>query len=134
MSETLKKALIVDDSCDARATVAMCLEAEGWETLEGEDGDEGVAMAIRECPDVIFLDLLMPQKDGFETLKELREDFRTSHIPVVVLTAINDYELGAHHDAESIGRSLDVDPPEGFIEKPFEVDDILEAAAQAVAA
>jgi len=134
MRGTLKKALIVDDSGDVRATVAMGLAAAGWETVEGEDGEEGIAAAVRECPDLIFLDLVMPGKDGFEVLGELRHDARTSHIPVVVLTAINDYQLGDNYDAESMGQGLDVSPPEGFIEKPFDIEEVLDAAAEAMGA
>ena len=126
-----KKALGVDDDPEVRSLVSLFLEGHGWETREGEDGDEAVALAVHDCPDVIILDLMMPQKDGFEAFKELREDMRTRHIPVVMLTAVNDFDLGEVHDAESIGRRLSVTPPEAFIPKPFDIDAVLAAAADA---
>ena len=126
-----KKALVVDDDPEVRSLVSLFLEGHGWETREGEDGDEAVALAVHDCPDVIILDLMMPQKDGFEAFKELREDMRTRHIPVVMLTAVNDFDLGEVHDAESIGRRLSVTPPEAFIPKPFDIDAVLAAAADA---
>ena len=131
MCTATKKALVVDDDPEVRSLVSLFLEAQGWETREGEDGDEAVALAVQDCPDVIILDLMMPGKDGFEAFKELREDLRTSHIPVVMLTAVNDYDLGEVHDAESDGRQLSVTPPEAFIPKPFDVDAVLAAAAEA---
>lgn len=131
MFTATKKALVVDDDPEVRSLVSLFLEGHGWETREGEDGDEAVALAVQDCPDVIILDLMMPQKDGFEAFKELREDLRTRHIPVVMLTAVNDFDLGEVHDAESIGRRLSVTPPEAFIPKPFDIDAVLAAAADA---
>lgn len=119
-----RTALIVDDEPDLRTVLAVLLEEEGWATLEAEDGEVAVLLAAREQPDLILLDVMMLGKDGFEAYRELKRDFRTAHIPVIFLSAINEYDLSEHHSAESIGRRLGVPAPEGFIEKPFDGDTV----------
>lgn len=119
--------LIVDDEPDLRTVLAVLLEGEGWATLEAGDGEEAVLLAARGQPDLILLDVMMLGKDGFEAYRELRRDFRTAHIPVIFLSAVNEYDLSDHHTAESIGRRLGVPPPEGFIEKPFDAESVRDA-------
>jgi CheY-like chemotaxis protein len=130
--DTKKRALIVDDEPDARMVVSGLLQSQGWETIEGEDGTEAVALASRENPDLVILDVMMPGKDGFDVLRELREDSRTQHIPVIMLTAINDIEMGERHDAESTGHRLGVTAPQAFVDKPFEFVDMLAVVDGAV--
>jgi CheY-like chemotaxis protein len=117
-----RTALVVDDEDDARAIVVELLKEMGWETLEAENGDDALTKATMHNPDVVFFDVIMPGKTGFEAFKELREDHRTSHIPVVILSAINDYELGMNYETENIGQRLGVLNPEGFLPKPYSRD------------
>ena len=132
MSKNHKNALVVDDDALARTIVVAMLEGKGWSVSEGEDGDDAVRLAKRQMPDLIILDLLMPGKDGFEAYKELKEEAATSHIPIVVLTAVNDFELGESHDTDSIASKLGVDPPEAFLEKPVDLKTFI-ATVEAVA-
>ena len=127
-----RKVLIVDDETIVRASVRAVLEEAGWEAVEGRDGDEAVAIAIQEDPDLVLLDVSMPKMDGFDALRELREDQRTAHIPVVMFTGINDFDLGNHHDGESIGQQAGVMPPDGFIEKPLNFQTFAAEVADAV--
>jgi len=131
MTESKKKALIVDDETVVRAFVSAVLEDEGWDTTQGRDGEEAVALAIQEDPDVVVLDLMMPGKDGFETLHELREETRTAHIPVVMLSAINEYELGSRCDVQSVAERAGTTAPQAFVEKPLDSAKILDAVAEA---
>jgi CheY-like chemotaxis protein len=124
--------LIAEDDADVQAFLRALLLHEGCTVHTANDGDEAVLIAVREQPDAIILDVMMPGKGGFEALKELRVDPRTAHIPVIMLTAVNDYELGVDHDRESTGRRLGVTPPEAFLEKPVRPDDLLEALVAAV--
>ena len=94
MSTHPKTILIVDDDPDLRTALAGLLREAGWEVMEGKNGDEAVSLAAFHHPDVILMDVMMPVKDGFAAYKELREDHRTAHIPVVMLTAVNEHELG----------------------------------------
>lgn len=123
-------ALVVDDQTDLRILVSTLLEQEGFDTIEGKDADEAVTLAVTEHPDLVVMDVMMPGKDGFEAYREIREDFRTSTIPVIMLTAINDHELGHHHSAETMSAHLGVPAPEAFIEKPLQPQVMREILAE----
>lgn len=132
MSKTSKTVLIVDDEPDVRAMVAGILQQEGWDTIEGQNAEEAIALARQSQPDVMILDIMMPGKDGFEVYKEIRADGQTAHIPVVMLTAISERELGASYTAEAIGARLGVPAPQAFIDKPVDRNRIREAVRKAM--
>jgi len=113
------KAVVIDDDQDVRDALRSWLEEDGWEVLEAENGEVGATVAILQMPEVIVLDVMMPVKDGYDTLAEIREDPRSGHIPIIMLTSVNDYELGSRQDADSVGRRVNVRPPEAFLEKPI---------------
>ncbi len=80
--------LLVDDDPDIRSIGALCLEGVGkWRALLASSGDEAIAMAHRERPDLILLDVMMPHKDGLVTLAELQAHSATASIPVIMMTA-----------------------------------------------
>ena len=81
-----KKILIIDDEIDLAKIAKQRLEASEYRVVWAKDGDEGVKMAKDEKPDIILLDVLMPKKDGFGVLHELKSDMRTWGIPVIMLT------------------------------------------------
>jgi CheY-like chemotaxis protein len=84
----IRKVLLVDDEVDIRTIGEICLSrVGGWTTVLAAGGAEAVALALDEQPDVILLDVMMPEVDGPETLRRLRADPRTAHIPIVFLTA-----------------------------------------------
>jgi len=87
-----KKVLIIDDEPELIESVRMRLEANGYNVIAAADGDEGVAKAKIECPDLILLDLIMPRVDGLKALSILKKDDRTKLIPVVILTAKSEDE------------------------------------------
>jgi CheY-like chemotaxis protein len=133
MTQPSRCALVVDDDPEVRATVAGLLEILGWSITQLEDGQDVARLAQSERPDLILMDVMMPLKSGFQAFQELRQDPTTSPIPVILLSAVNDYELGARHDAASIGRTLGVADPQGFLEKPVNLA-TLEAAIKAALA
>lgn len=79
--------LVIDDEADLIELVRYNLEKEGFEALTASDGQSGLQIAQRRKPEVIVLDLMMPGMDGLEVCRRLRTDERTSHIPLVMLTA-----------------------------------------------
>jgi diguanylate cyclase (GGDEF)-like protein len=81
------RVLIADDDADIRAFLDVTLSLAGYDVLEASDGIEALDVARRHTPDLILLDVMMPRMDGLEALEKLRADARTSHIPVVLLTA-----------------------------------------------
>jgi two-component system alkaline phosphatase synthesis response regulator PhoP len=87
-----KKILMIDDEADFVDAVRMRLEANGYEVIAAYDGDEGYAKAVKEAPDLILLDLVMPRPNGIETLSRIKSDSRISAIPVIILTAKEDRE------------------------------------------
>ncbi|MBI4993986.1 response regulator [Candidatus Wolfebacteria bacterium] len=87
-----KKILVVEDEKPMRRVLADSLIAEGFSVLEAENGIIGLDVAMREHPDLILLDLLMPQMDGIEMLKKLREDAWGKNAIVIVLTNLGDTE------------------------------------------
>ena len=83
-----RKILIVDDEADIREVAAMSLETVcGWDVLKARSGAEGIQIAQQDHPDVILLDVMMPDMDGPKTLQALRADTNVSSIPVIFLTA-----------------------------------------------
>jgi DNA-binding response OmpR family regulator len=81
------RVLVVDDEEDIRELCRVNLEFEGFDVIDARDGATALQSAVRNRPDVIFLDLMMPEMDGWEVLRRLKEDDATAHIPVVLLTA-----------------------------------------------
>jgi CheY-like chemotaxis protein len=118
--------VIVDDEFDVRDAVAALFEMRGWQTIQAEDGSDALALALEHLPDLVVLDVMMAVQDGFVTLKQLRQDPRTSHLPVIMLSAVNQFELSTRHDAQSVGRATDVPPPEAFLEKPVDAKALAE--------
>jgi CheY-like chemotaxis protein len=86
--------LVVDDSADTRAVLRGTLAFHGYRVVEAADGREAVEVALRECPDLILMDLNMPVLDGLaatEQIRELRD--RCGDVPVVAVTAFDTYGM-----------------------------------------
>jgi len=83
----MHRILIVEDEPDVADLVAFNLQRAGYETLVAHDGIKGLEMALRETPDLVVLDLMLPGRDGYAVFKDLRRDSRTSRTPVIMLTA-----------------------------------------------
>lgn len=85
-----KTVLVVDDEAIVRECIQIGLETfRGWKVLQADTGISGLATAKEEQPDVILLDVSMPDMDGITTLQELQQDEATRHIPVIMLTSLS---------------------------------------------
>lgn len=83
-----KSILVVDDEEDIRALIQLGLEMQaGWKVLNSNSGEEAIQIAATEQPDVILLDLMMPDMDGKTTLEKLKSNPKTHKIPVILMTA-----------------------------------------------
>lgn len=82
-----KKILVVDDELFVRELIKIKLKLYGLEIIEGSNGLDAVDLALKEKPDLILLDLMMPKMDGFEACEKLKADPKTAQIPIVILTA-----------------------------------------------
>lgn len=89
----MPKILLIDDDPRTRKLISDNLEQSGHEVLFAQDGAFGVSMSTLEIPDVIILDVMMPIMTGPETLRALKADPDMKNIPVIVLTALEDFEL-----------------------------------------
>jgi len=88
-SKDLPLALIVEDNPDITAYLQLCLE-DNYKLAFAKNGEEGIDRAIESIPDIIISDVMMPVKNGFELCDTLKQDIRTSHIPIIMLTAKSD--------------------------------------------
>ena len=108
-------AVIADDNADVRAYIASCL-ATDYQIEVATNGQECEDIAFETTPDLIVLDVMMPFKDGFEVCKTLKSDERTSHIPIIMLTAKADM------DSKLQGLEQGAD---AYLMKPFNKDELL---------
>ena len=119
VDEEIKKdadtVLVIEDNDEIRAFVVDILK-DNFNVLEAENGAVGVELAQKSIPDLIVSDVMMPEKDGFEVAKSIRSDEKTSHIPIVLLTAKGDKE------SKLKGLSLEIDD---YLLKPFDQDELL---------
>lgn len=108
--------LVVEDDPDLGDAMVTFFKEEGLEAKLARDGDQAMRMVDDLAPAVMVLDLMMPRRDGFSVLRELRADGRISSLPVIVVTAI--FGLSERLYATELGA---VD----YVTKPFELDELL---------
>lgn len=114
---TAKKILIVDDDMEIIETVSYALEGAGYTVVVARDGNQGLALAERENPDLMILDMMMPKRSGFLVLEKLRR-VREQLLPVIMITG----NEGSRHQAyaELLGVC-------DYIHKPFPMDRLLQS-------
>ncbi|HEY1180788.1 MAG TPA: response regulator [Rhodocyclaceae bacterium] len=83
----IKKILIVDDSATERHVLVTLLEGKGYTIVTASNGEEGVAAAKRELPDLILMDVVMPGMNGYQATRTISRDDATKHIPVIMCTS-----------------------------------------------
>ncbi|MEJ2615395.1 MAG: response regulator, partial [Ignavibacteriaceae bacterium] len=86
--------LVIDDDQEVRYTIGQYLISKGYDVIYAEDGEKGISEAIEYQPFAITLDIMLPKKDGWNTLKELKENPLTKDIPVILISIISDKSLG----------------------------------------
>ncbi len=121
MADKKAKILIIDDQPSEVKMVKMALEQANYEVCYAYNGKEGLEKAVQEKPDLIVLDVMMPEKDGFITCGELKKKPETSSVPVIILTSIESSSL-VFPDAESAADSPHADE---YIDKPVDPNFLL---------
>lgn len=112
----LKKIIVIDDEVEIAQLLKIKLEREGYDVVLAHDGNLGLQLVREILPDLVLLDVLMPHKDGYEVLAELKNDPATARVPVIMLT-------GNVFDGDiQMGLDLKADD---YIAKPFHTELIL---------
>ncbi len=120
MESGQKTILIVDDEPDVVAYLTMFFEDNGYDVITASNGREGFEFAATKDPDLISLDITMPEESGFRMYQNLKETPSTKHIPVVIITGTP----GEFTQFSSL--YLSVDSPSAYFEKPVDRDQLLE--------
>ena len=132
-----KRILIVDDEPDAISYISSVLEDNGYEHLSAENGVQGLELAQKEKPDMILLDLIMPEKSGMLMFQELKEDPELGKIPVIVVSGASDAlgvdlrnfmikqpRRGKGKVVETTGETQFTEP-NAYVEKPVDPNELI---------
>jgi len=118
-----KRILLVDDDYEIVESMKFALESKGYQILVARDGNQGLALAEREDPDLLILDMMMPKRSGFLVLEKLRRS-RPVPMRIIMITA----NEGSRHKAYA--EMLGVDD---YIRKPFAMDKLLDSVGKLLA-
>ena len=114
-----KKILIIDDEEDVTTYLTTFFSDNGFRTISAVDGKQGVQKAIEEKPDIITLDISMPEESGVKALRELQTNEVTQNTPTIIITGVSlDFK-------RFIETRKQVHPPEGYFEKPVDRVELL---------
>lgn len=113
----MAKILIVEDDTALQKTLQEFLTEEKFDVVCAGDGEEGIRIGKQEKPDLILLDIILPKKDGYEVIKELKSNKETARIPVVLLT-----NLGGIHDVE---KALELGATTYLIKSDYRLDEVV---------
>ena len=109
------KILYIEDNVDNMILVKRILEIEGYEVIEAETGEEGLAKAFENYPDIVITDINLPDIDGYTVTNTLKKDQKTAHIPIIAMTA-----NVMKKDKETVFEA----GCDGYIAKPIDVDEL----------
>jgi CheY-like chemotaxis protein len=114
-----KTVLIIDDEPDTRTYFSSLLQDNGFNTILAENGDEGLKKVSAAKPDLITLDITMPETSGVRCYRELREKEEWKSIPVIMITGVSEDFRGF------ISSRKQVPPPDGYLPKPVDEEQLL---------
>ncbi len=117
----MAKILIVDDDPDLVEAVTMILESKGYDVAAAYGGIEGLEKARSESPDLIVLDVMMPDKDGYAVAKELKADPELKQIPILLLTAVVSHITTTKYTPQ-MGLETEA---EDYMDKPVEPEELV---------
>ena len=119
MSINNKTVLVVDDEPDTLTYFASLLEDHGYNVITAIDGEDCLARLKETIPDLITLDMAMPEKSGVKLYRELKENDTLKNIPVIIITGISD------DFKKFISSRKQVPPPDGYLSKPIDKEEFL---------
>jgi len=120
----MKKILVVEDDKMIRNALCEKLKFEKYEVMEAENGQVGLDIALKENPDCILLDIVMPVKDGISMLQDLRKTDKTNTIPVILLTNLS--------DSETAVAALENGVTEYLVKSDWKLEDVMQKIEQTI--
>ncbi len=117
MKEKDKKILIVDDEALILRTLSDSFKKEGFSVLEANNGKSGLEKALEHKPNLILLDIVMPEMDGMSMLKKLREDEWGKKVPVIILTNLS--------DSEKVAEAIKSKVYDFLVKADWQIDDVI---------
>ncbi|OGO10365.1 MAG: hypothetical protein A2Y93_17100 [Chloroflexi bacterium RBG_13_68_17] len=120
--------LVAEDDPDILEGITTVLNSQPYRVATARDGEQCVCMARKRPPDLLILDLLMPRKDGFAVIRELRGDPSTADIPILILTTVVEDASRRRYQLET-GRDMSV---QGYLQKPVPPDELVRRVAAAL--
>ena len=114
----MKKILFIEDESALQKTIGESLIQEGFKVFAALNGEIGVRIAREKRPDLIILDLVLPKKDGFEVLEDLKKAEGTKDIPIIVLTNLE--------DLKGIQRAIDLGATTYLVKSNYRLDEVVE--------
>jgi len=120
----MKKILFIEDESALQKTFGDILKNKGYGVLKALDGESGLRSAKGERPDLILLDLILPKMDGFEVLKELKENEETKNIPVIILTNLE--------ETEDIQKALELGATTYLVKSSYTLEEVVNKIEKAL--
>ena len=127
-----KKVLIVDDELDVRIYVRTLFETSGYTPIVTRNGKEGLEKAKEKSPDLIILDVMMPEVGGVTMYQELKTDQKLKNIPVIMLTGIGEESFSHFLKMLNIKSKEPMPQPDAHMEKPLDHEKLLELAGKLI--
>ncbi len=121
-----RKIMVVDDELDMRVFISTLLETNGYKPLVATQGIEGIQKARETRPDLIILDIMMPEQGGIQMYREIKTDDALKHIPVVICSGIAKKTYFYSQKLLDSHNGKSVPEPDAYIEKPPESDELLD--------
>ncbi len=125
----MAKILVIDDDPDLVESVTIILESKDHKVIQAYGGIEGLEKAKSEKPDAIILDVMMPDKDGYEVCRELKEDTEYSDIPILLLTAVVS-QIPSSTYTNRMGMETEADD---YVDKPVEPGELVKLVERLLA-
>lgn len=119
-----RKIIVIDDDPDIVTFLTTLLEDNGYDYITATNGQEGIDKVRSERPDLILLDITMPEKSGVRFYREVRDDEELKNTPVVMVTGVME------EFKKFISTRKQVPPPDGYITKPINKDQLLQTVAK----
>jgi CheY-like chemotaxis protein len=129
-----KKILIVDDELDMRIFLCNLLGNCGYTLSEAGDKSEGLQKARRERPDLIILDVMMPNENGIQFYRELKGSEELKHVPVIMVSTIDKKTISFYLKFQNTAKQKGVPPPGAYLKKPFEAEELIQLVRNLTAA